>query len=365
MTSTRKIRVLIVDDSVTARNLLKLLLLEDPQFEIAGIVSDGSEAVSFVERDRPDVISMDIHMPVMNGFEATRQIMATNPVPIVIVSTAYNPGETQLSFKALEAGALTILPRPIGPGHPDFLKQGKTYRTTLKSLSEVRVIRRHRGGSSSPEMIHQDFTRSENKEKSQKKHITSTIVAIGASAGGPSALQTIMRTIPPGFPAPILIVQHIDKGFAEGFAQWLGQNSPIPVRIPKNGDSLLPGHAYLPSGDHHLGVKKEGIVSISSASLEHGLRPSVSYLFRTVGSVYGKNAIALLLSGMGNDGARELKTLKDLGAFTIVQNEETSLVYGMPGEAIRLDASCRVLPPEQMIRAIINQFTSLTKFSSL
>ncbi len=361
MINKDKIGVLIVDDSITARNLLKILLNEDPQFEIIGIVSNGSEAVAFVKTEKPDVISMDIHMPVMNGFEATRQIMSTNPVPIVIVSTAYNPSETQLAFKALEAGALTILPRPIGPGHPDFLKHGKTYRTTLKSLSEVRVIRRHQSGSKPVEDSDKYLKFDKNTGTEERKSIASKIVAIGASAGGPAALQAIMKSLPSDFPAPILVVQHIDKGFAEGFAQWLGEMSKIPVIIPKDGERLLPGHVYLPSGDHHLGVKQEGIVSISSASPEHGLRPAVSYLFRSVGSVYGNNTTAILLSGMGLDGARELKKLKELGAFTIVQNEETSLVYGMPGEAIRLHASCRILPPEQMIQAILNQFTSLAK----
>jgi len=365
MTKENKIRVLIVDDSLTARNLLKLILSEDPQFEIVGIVSDGVEAVAFVERERPDVISMDIHMPVMNGFEATRQIMANNPVPIVIVSIAYNPSETQLSFKALEAGALTILPRPIGPGHPNFLKHGKSYRSTLKSLSEVRVIRRNRGEFKPPENTQSDLKKTDSKRYEEENHISSNIVVIGASAGGPAALQIIMKSIPPDFPFPVLIVQHIDKGFAEGFAQWLGQASTIPVSIPRDGDRLFPGHAYLPSGDHHLGVKQGRIIAMSSSSPEQGLRPSVNFLFRTAGAVYGKNTIALLLSGMGNDGAKELKNLKDMGAFTIVQNEETSLVYGMPGEAIRLHASCSVLPPERMIQAIINQFNLLMKHQSI
>lgn len=354
MTKDTQIRVLIVDDSTTARNLLKLILSEDPRFEIIGVVSDGVEAVSFVEKEKPDVISMDIHMPVMNGFEATRQIMSSNPVPIVIVSSAYNPAETHLSFKALEAGALTILSRPAGPSHPDFEKLGKKYRTTLKTFSEVRVIRRRRGESEPIVTKHTDQALSFREKKGH-------VLAIGASAGGPAALQTIMKSLPPDFPSPILVVQHIDKGFAEGFARWLGQISAIPVSIPQDGERLLPGHVYLPCGDRHLGVKKEGVAAVSASSPENGLRPSVNFLFRSVGNIYGKHAIALLLSGMGNDGAKELKALKDLGAHTIVQNAETALVYGMPGEAIRLQASCQVLPPDQMVQAIINQFNSLMK----
>lgn len=359
MTKEGKIRVLIVDDSTTARNLLKILLLEDPRFEIMGIVSNGVEAVDFVAREKPDIISMDIHMPVMNGFEATRQIMEQHPVPIVIVSTTFNASETQLSFKALEAGALAILPRPIGPGHPDFEKHGKSYRSTLRSLSEVRVIRRRGAGSKSPEPRSDGEIKQTEEEVRVQNLKSHRIVAIGTSAGGPAALQVIMSSIPKEFPASILIVQHIDKGFAEGFAQWLGQASSIPVSIPKDGDKLLPGHAYLASGDHHLGVKKEGVVAVSNASPEHGLRPSVSFLFRSVAKAYGTNAVAMLLSGMGHDGAQELKHLREAGAFTIVQNEETALVYGMPGEAIRLQAACRVLPPDRMVHAITNYFNSL------
>lgn len=306
MVKEKKIRVLLVDDSVTSRNLLKLLLSEDPQFEIAGVVSNGAEAVAFVEMERPDVISMDIHMPVMNGFEATRQIMSTNPVPIVIVSSAFNPNETQLSFKALEAGALTILPRPAGPGHIDFHKDGKCYRSTLKSLSEVRVVTRQRNHLKAIHENLQLFSPAGAPMAEQKDRISGTVVAIGASAGGPSALQTIMKSIPSDFPFPILIVQHIDKGFAEGFADWLRQLTGIPVVIPHSGDRLFPGNVYLPSGDHHLGIKEEGVIAISTASPEHGSRPSVSFLFRSVGTIYGKNSVAILLSGMGHDGAKEV-----------------------------------------------------------
>jgi len=354
MEREKLIRVLIVDDSVTARNLLKLLLSMDPRIEIAGMVSNGKEAVSFVEKEKPDVISMDIHMPVMNGFEATRQIMATNPVPIVIVSSAYNSSETQLSFKALEAGALTILPRPVGPGHVDFERDGKRYLFTIKSLSEVRVVRRRQGQPPSTFEQPKPSSYVATSQEKQAENITGGIVAIGASAGGPSALQLIMEGVPSDFPFPILIVQHIDKGFAEGFAQWLGQLSSVPVIIPQDGDRLLPGRAYLAPGDHHLGVREKGIVTLSKEVPDHGLRPSVSYLFRSVGDCYGKRAMALLLSGMGQDGAKELKTLKEMGAFTIVQDKESCLVYGMPGEAIHLEASCHVLPPEKMIQAIID-----------
>lgn len=361
MTEDKKIRVLIVDDSPTARILLKTLISEDKRLEVAGIVSNGAEAISFLERERPDVISMDIFMPVMDGLEATRHIMASCPVPIVIVSSEYNAGENQLSFKALEAGALTILPRPVGPGHPEYIRQGKTYRSTLRSIAEVKVIKRIRKGIRVPR-LHPDSP-TEDQQTTFKKPGTETgrIVVIGASAGGPSALQTILKSMPAVFPVPVIIVQHIDKGFADGFARWLELSSGKPIRVPSDREPLLPGSIYLPPADRHLGVREEAIAMVSDDPPESGLRPSVNYLFRTTAKVYGARSVAILLSGMGQDGAAELKHLKEIGAYTLVQDMDTSLVYGMPGEAVRIGAACHVVPPDQMIPKIINHLSPLNK----
>lgn len=345
---SKKIRVLIVDDSLTARNLLKIILREDPQFEIAGIVSSGEEAVAFCRSNKPDVISMDIHMPGMNGFQTTRKIMSENPVPIVIVSSAYNSTETQRSFQALEAGALAILPRPVGPGNPSFQQQTEKLKKTFRLVSEVKVVRRRDCGTTP------DISKKTGPEgQSIRLNTDKMVLAIGASAGGPSAIRSFLNSLSPAFSLPILIVQHIDKGFADGYAEWLQGQTGMKVCSVSQNTLIEPGNIYLPPSDHHLGLSKRGMLTSRQSSPEEGLRPSINHLFRDVRIHYGSNSIAILFSGMGKDGTFELKQLKDCGALTLVQDEKTALVNGIPGEAIRLGAATRVLSPEKMSEAII------------
>lgn len=369
MNDKRKIRVLIVEDSRVNQGLLRGLLADDPGFEIAGIVNNGLEAVAFVAKSKPDVVSMDIYMPVMDGVEATRQIMQHTPVPIVIVSSFYQANEVKMSFSILEAGALTILSRPFGPGHPLYNQTARNYRNTLRMMSEVKVsiIRRGVGQSAKqkPGVIKNPVPPARNTANLQSGNsVIGTrrnpgnyaLIAIGASAGGPQAIQSILSLLPSSLPVPVLIVQHIDSNFAEGYCEWLGSTSKLPVHIAVDGEAMVPGHVYLPPGDHHLGLQKQGLVSVSKAPPERGLRPAVSFLLRDVMSVYGKNAMAIILSGMGIDGAAELKKLRDLGAYTFAQDANTSLVHGMPGEAIKLGGALRILPPDEIAKEIIEIF---------
>jgi two-component system chemotaxis response regulator CheB len=350
----KTIKVLLVEDSVTVLRLQKQILSEDPLFEVIGAVANGKLAVEFVAKYKPDVISMDIQMPEMDGLEATRHIMYHNPVPIVIVSSLYDPSDILISFNILKAGALTILPKPYGFGHPQYSHSAREYRNTLKMMAGIKVSPQQKKPESSIE-----FLTLENKKKTVATQKLSenigpfNIIAIGASAGGPMALQTILSAIPPKFPVPIIIVQHIDQNFAEGFCDWLNSFSTIRVNIPKDGDILLPGYAYIPPGDSHLGFHKKGIVKVTKDPPENNLRPSVSYLFNSLANAYGKHAIAVLLSGMGKDGANELKMLFDLGAITFAQNEDSSLVHGMPGEAIRLGGASLVLSPENIVNELV------------
>ena len=351
MMDKKIINVLIVEDSLTAQSLLKGIIAEDPSFNVVAVVTNGKQAIESVAKLRPDVVSMDINMPEMDGLEATRQIMYHTPVPIVIVSGQYETSDVALSFSILKAGALTILPRPVGPMHPDYRQSARSYRNTLRMMAGIKVTAQRK----IPTVIPSNNTAkrvsmvSDQENKTEKPRI----LAIGASAGGPQALQAILGLIPVDFPVPIVIVQHIDANFASGFCDWLNVTSAVPVHIAIDGEKFRPGHAYLPPGDSHLGVVREGFAQVSKEPPERNLRPSVSFLFRSIATVYGKNAIAVLLSGMGADGAKELKVIKDLGAVTLVQDELTSLVHGMPGEAIRLGAACIVAPPEDIAREII------------
>ena len=348
--SDKKIKVLIVEDTLVAQKLLKGLVENDNRFELIGIAQDGKQAIEFVAKLKPDVVSMDILMPIMDGVEATRKIMQDYPVPVVIVSSFYQTSEIDMAMRVLDAGAVTILPRPYGPGHSKYLQTAKKYLNTLKLMSEIRVIRRKEEKVILTIQAPKPATQPLSKKPSAKIQA----VAIGASAGGPQGLNTILSGLPKNFPLPVFIVQHIDPHFAEGFALWLNSTSGIPVSIAIEGEKALAGHAYLPPGDHHLTVLKDGVMSLSKDVPIKGLRPSVDVLFKSLAPVYGKNIIAVLLSGMGKDGAMEMKNLHDLGAFTIAQEENSCLVYGMPGEAVKIGAVSKILSPENIVIEILN-----------
>jgi two-component system chemotaxis response regulator CheB len=256
--------------------------------------------------------------------------METTPTPIVIVSASWNPQEVGKTFQAMEAGALAAIAKPVGVTHPNYKKLTKELIQTVKLMSEVKVIKRRqqerKGVVISGELKASGITPVTRDLK---------VVAIGASTGGP----------PKDFPAPLLIVQHIAAGFVQGFADWLANSSRLPVKIALHGEDLLPGRAYIAPDDFQMGVENGGRIILSSSKPENGLRPSVSWMFRSVSEVFGKNAIGVLLTGMGKDGAQELKLMRERGAVTIIQDKESSIVYGMPGEAVTINAAAYVLSP--------------------
>jgi two-component system chemotaxis response regulator CheB len=337
------IKVLIVDDSPIARELLAYILRTDAGIQVIGTAANGREAVDFVAHNKPDLITMDINMPVMDGFETTRTIMETRPVPIVMVTASANMRELETSFKAIEAGALTVLQKPQGIGHPNYPKDAKNLITTVKLMSEIKVIRRWtRSAERHPpprrETVYEVATRQAEVK----------IVAMGTSTGGPPVIEKILSTLPADFTPPILIVQHMAEGFIRGFAEWLGQTSSLPVHVAFHGGITRPGHVYIAPDGVQMGMDTTGRISCKADAPENGLRPSVSYLFRSVAEMFGNNAVGVLLTGMGKDGARELKLMKDKGAVTIVQDEESSAVFGMPGEAVKLGAARYIMPADKI-----------------
>ena len=337
------IKVLIVEDSFVVRELLMHILSTDPQIEIIGTASNGEEALKFLEYQKPDVITMDINMPKMDGFEATRTIMENKPVPIVIVTGSWDPQEVATSFRAMEAGAVALLGKPTGVADPHYERNAKQLVETVKLMSEIKVVKRrpYPGDRKTPADLAAAV-----KPGVAKKSPEIRIVAMGVSTGGPQVLQRILSRLPKDFPASILIVQHIARGFLEGMADWLEKTCGFLFHIPLHGEYLLPGHVYLAPDDYHMGVAGGDRIALSKDSPENGTRPSVSYLFRSVREVYGRHSAAVLLTGMGRDGAEELKLMKENGAITIIQDKESSVVFGMPGEALKLDAAMHVLPPE-------------------
>ncbi len=342
------INVLVVEDSQVAREYLVHILSSDPDIKVIGTANNGLDAVEAVGSLGPDVVTMDINMPVMDGLEATRKIMETNPVPIVIVSGVWDPKEVKTTFKAMEAGALAILQRPVGMGHPDAVNMAKEIILKVKLMSEVKVIRRWARTVPS-----RDAGAYRVPPPMQLPHARIRVVAIGASTGGPIVLQTILNALPNNFPASILIVQHIAAGFLGGMVRWLAETSGVAVKIAEEGEQLLPGHAYLAPDGLNLGVDGRGRIYLDNGDTKNGLRPSVAYLFRSVAESFGKRAIGLLLTGMGGDGAAELKLMKERGAVTIAQDKESSVIYGMPGLAVELGAATYVLSPERIAAALL------------
>jgi len=340
------IKVLIVEDSAVVRQHLKNILEEDGGIRVVGMAENGEESLKFVQKQKPDVITMDINMPGMNGLDATRRIMETHPVPIVIVSASFDSSDVDKSFRAMEAGALAIVEKPLGEGHSDYDSASKTLVQTVKLMSEVKVVKRWTK-SRFPRTT--DIVTSEVVSGQMPNNIKA--VVIGASTGGPPVLQTILSGLPREFPVPILVVQHIARGFLEGMVAWLGQTTSLPIHTAAYGDRPLPGHVYFAPDNFHMEIRGNRIV-LNKDKPEYGIRPSVSHLFRSAANVFGENTIGVLLTGMGKDGAEELKMMKEKGAVTIVQDEESSVVYGMPGEALRLDAAIYVLPPHKMAPAL-------------
>jgi len=342
----RVIQVLIVEDSSVVRELLIHILHSDPQIRVVGSVESGEEALKEVRRLRPDLITMDVNLPRMDGFETTRRIMEEIPTPIIIVSAAWVSTQMEKTFQALEAGALAVLEKPSVAAR-DYDARTRELIRAVKAMSEVKVIRRWSRNS----RIETALPTSGEPEigKGEKQF---AVVAMGASTGGPTVLKQILSGLPGNFPIPILIVQHMTQGFILGFVDWLSRAANYPVSVAVHGEEMRAGRAYVAPDGLQMGVNGLGKITLNKGELENGLCPSVSYLFRSVVRAYGENAVGVLLTGMGRDGANELKIMRDSGMLTIAQNKETSVVYGMPGEAVGMNAASHVLPPEKIAQML-------------
>jgi two-component system chemotaxis response regulator CheB len=349
--------VLIVDDSFTAREYLKYILHSTGDFQVVGMAEDGEDAIEKVKSTHPDVVIMDFYMPKMNGNEATRKIMESYPVPIVAVSATWFPELVREAFLAMEAGAVAAIGKPRGTNSHQSDSTIEKFLQTVKLMSEIKVVRRlpkyQKAEARSPEPNKRGAHASGGIAKPKSLDSEIEIVAIGASTGGPPVIETILSNLPEQFLSPILIVQHISDGFLDGMVEWLSNNTHFPVHIPGNGDQVLPGHAYYAPCGFHMGVTRKGRIILSKDPPEKSLRPAVSYLFRSVAEAFGRKAVGVLLTGMGADGAFELKMMKDKGAITIAQDRTSSVVHGMPGEAIKLGGVEYVLSPQDIATLLV------------
>ena len=344
------IKVLVVDDSPVTRTLLVELLDGQADIQVIAAVEDGQAAVDFLNQSsRPDIVVMDIHMPRLDGFEATRLIMETRPLPIIICTATADPRELAIAFRSLEAGAVACVEKPVALG-PSFERRLTNLLQTVRLMSEVKVVRRWnrlRAPSqprTPPETLYPRLNTSGIK-----------LIGIGASTGGPLVLQTILSTLPGSFPVPVVVVQHIAPGFLQGMVEWLNQAVSLRVHVATHGTLALPGHAYVAPDDFHLTVDMRGYIALAHTECENGLRPAVSYLFRSLANTYGASAIGVLLTGMGKDGAAELKQMRDEGAYTIAQDQASSAVHGMPGHAIEIGGAVQILPADKIAGALIAQ----------
>ncbi|MES2642647.1 MAG: chemotaxis response regulator protein-glutamate methylesterase [Myxococcota bacterium] len=344
--SAFNIRVLVADDSPTARALLVGMLSASSGIEVIGQAKDGAEAVEMTARLKPDLVTMDIEMPVMNGFDATRRIMSECPTPIVLVSSL-DVRSVEISMEALRAGALEVIPKPVGPTSPGHAEQARYLAATVRAMSDVRLVRRWSTVApyKDPEPAPQAVTQ------------TARIVAIAASTGGPVALHKLLGDLPVTFAVPILIVQHMATGFGDGFATWLDGSVPMPVKVARLGEPLLPGVAYLAPDGKHLGVSERSTVALSDAPPVGGFRPAGTYLFQSVGRVYGTGALGVILTGMGSDGLEGLRTLKAAGGYVIAQDEATSEIFGMPGVVVEAGIADRVLPLPRIGEHLVRRTT--------
>lgn len=335
------IRVLVAEDSSTVRALLVEMLHSDPSLLVVGEARDGAEALKLTRSLRPDVVLMDVQMPVMDGFEATREIMIHVPTPIVVITSSTLRREVDLSLDATAAGALAFLRKPDDPRAAGFPAQRDGLLTTVKTMAQVKVVRRWARRTPTAGTPAAD-------SRPRSPSARPRIVAIAASTGGPAALKEVLRSIPPGFEAPILAVQHIAAGFVGGLASWLASECRLRVKIAEAGEHLVRGTVYLAPDGAHLGVTATGTVVLAADEPLDGFRPSATYLFESVAAVYGSAAVAVVMTGMGSDGVRGLQTVAAAGGFIVAQDEASCVVYGMPQEAVRAGVVDAVIPLDRI-----------------
>ncbi|MDB4955010.1 MAG: response regulator receiver modulated CheB methylesterase [Myxococcales bacterium] len=341
------IRVLVVDDSPTVRNSLTEILRSDPDFDVVGVAGDGRRAIELTAQLRPDVVTLDMVLPELSGLAATEHIMAHYPTPILIVSASFNRGTLFETYQALAAGAVDVLDKP-SDGDDEWSAR---FLTAVRMVAKIKVITHPRGRlralgrrvTTDPVIGPRSGPSSDRKPE---------LIALGASTGGPSALVEVIAALPPSFQLPIVIVLHIGATFAEGFAEWLGRQTSRTIACARDGDTLDgPGRVLFAPPGYHVIIRGRR-VRLTSDPPRHHCQPSIDVLFESLALEYGSRASACLLTGMGRDGATGLLAMRRAGAFTIAQDEATSIVYGMPREAALCGAAELVLPLHEIGPAI-------------
>ena len=347
----RPIRVLVIDDSRTARELLVAMLESAGGLQVVGVGETGEEAVRLARRIHPDIIAMDIIMPEMDGLEATRTIMREVPTPIVLLTSTLMYSDVNLTFEAMRLGALAVVNKP--PLGDDTAWE--TVLQTMRLMAKVAVVRRWdpEARKATPPTPAKVTPPDQTAGPGAGARPLAQIIGIGSSTGGPAALSTILGAFPADFALPILIVQHITKGFGPGLAEWLNTQTPLHVSLAGHGDTPQPGSVLMAPDDCHLQINAWGIVELCKDPPYRGLRPSINYLFNSMADVYGPRAIGVQLTGMGDDGAEGLEKLRRMGGWVIAQDEKTCVVDSMPHEVIARKAANEILAPPQIAQRLL------------
>ena len=332
------IRVLVVDDSLTVRKRIVEALASDPGLKVVGEGEDGKQAIELCERLRPDVVTLDMMMPVMTGVAAAEYIMAYCPTPILIVSASTNRGELFRTYDALAAGAIDVLDKPGAMESEEGWEE--RLRRTVKLVSRIKVITHPRA------RLAAGRREASVAARERSGNGAASIIGIGGSTGSPGVIVDILRRLPRDLASPVLLVIHINEPFGAAFAEWLDAQTPLRVRYARDGErpwGLSDARVLMAPPNRHL-VLDHGVLRLSSAPERHSCRPSVDVLFESLALEAGHDAVACLLTGMGRDGAAGLLAIRRAGGVTIAQDEATSVVFGMPREAILLGAAEQVLP---------------------
>ncbi len=345
----RQIQVAVVEGCEKDRDNLARILHSDPEIELIRTAAFGSDAVSIVERENPDVLIIGSDRPAINGLDAIASIMSTHPLPIVVVCENPGSGENSLADRAMRAGAVAVIEKPrFGCGSESTQALNRLVNT-VKLMSEVKVVRRREKRSLAQG---KGSTLPARMDRPAKKRQAARIVVVGVSTGGPGVLKSILSSLPASYPIPIVIAQHIAVGFIESMVGWLDLECDLSIRVARNGEPVSAGAAYVAPGGKDIQMAETGRIVLKPSRTKDGPCPSVDRLFQSIADKYGASSIGILLTGMGKDGAQGLKRMREVGAVTIVQDERSSAVFGMPGEAIKLGGAAFVLTPDEIVEKL-------------
>ncbi|OGW27110.1 MAG: hypothetical protein A2X59_04590 [Nitrospirae bacterium GWC2_42_7] len=347
-----KTKVLVVDDSAFTRQIIKKILEQDSNIEVAGVATDGIDAMAKTLRLKPDIITLDFEMPEMDGFSFLRWLMRERPTPVIMVSSH---ADSKTVFKALELGAVDFIAKPTKRASIELQTVEKDLLRKIRGIKDIRMDLLSRN----LELLDSEEDFQPAAEKTQR---TINLVAVGSSTGGPAALQIILTRLPANFHAAVIVSQHMPRGFTGPLSERLDKLSAIRIKEAEDGDQLQPGRVFICPGGYHMGIKKKGekaVISIRESILTDKYVPSVDHMMASAADAFGSNSMGVILTGMGNDGKKGMLEIKEKGGYTIAESEESAIVFGMPGEAIKAGAVEIILPiseiPAEIIRMVSNR----------